>query len=103
MASLPGSDALMRAMHAADAKREFRQILDAAERGEETVVLRRGKPVAVIAPLQKERSRNLPEPRRPGGLLSIVGLFDTWDTMEQDMAEVVAERQDSGDRPQGRG
>ena len=90
----------MRAMPVVNAKGDFRQVLDAAERGEETVILRRGKPVAVIMPVPEDRSRSpLPVARRSGGLLSILGLFDTWDTIEQDIADVVAARQQTTDRP----
>ena len=83
----------------ADVKRDFRQVLDAAERGEETVVLRRGKPVAVVTPIKKRGSGALPEPLRPGGLLSIIGLFDSWETMEEDLAAVIEARARTRDRP----
>lgn len=86
-------------MPVAAIKRDFRQVLDAAERGEETVVLRRGKPVAVVAPVPMQDSGVLPEPLRPGGLLSILGLFDTWETMEEDIAAVIHARAETQDRP----
>jgi prevent-host-death family protein len=86
-------------MPVADIKRDFRHVLDAAERGEETVVLRRGKPVAVVAPVPMRDSGALPEPLRPGGLLSILGLFDTWETMEEDIAAVIDARAETQDRP----
>jgi antitoxin (DNA-binding transcriptional repressor) of toxin-antitoxin stability system len=87
-------------MQVAEVKRDFRAVLDAAERGESTVVLRYGKPVAIIKPLEDEVQRpDLPKPKEPGGLLSLLGLFDDWETMEEDMAEVVAMRQQEWGRP----
>ncbi|MBI3977269.1 MAG: type II toxin-antitoxin system prevent-host-death family antitoxin [Chloroflexi bacterium] len=87
-------------MQVADLKREFSQVLDAAERGEPTIVLRHGKPVAVVAPLAEGGERiTLPAARRPGGLLAVVGLFSDWETMEDDIAEIVAARQQAIDRP----
>lgn len=87
-------------MQVAEVKREFRSVLDAAQRGESTLVLRYGKPVALISPVVDQIERpNLPKPMEPGGLLSLVGLFDDWDTMEEDMAEVVAMRQQEWGRP----
>ncbi len=86
-------------MPVADLKRDFSSVLDAAERGEQTVVLRHGKPVAVLGPVDAPANRLLPKPKRPGGLLAVVGLFEDWETMDQDMAEIVASRQDAIDRP----
>jgi prevent-host-death family protein len=92
----------MKALPVAELKRTFSDVLDAAERGEQTLVLRHGKPVAVISPVTNSahaRRGPLPLPREPGGLLSLVGLFDDWDTMEDDIAEIVAARQRAQDRP----
>ena len=79
------------------AKREFRRLLEAAEQGQRTVILKHGRPVAALGPVSGERP-HLPVPRRPGGLLSLLGSFETWDTMESDMAEVIAMRRTSRDR-----
>ncbi len=89
----------MKALPVAQAKRDFSAVLDAAQRGEETVVLRHGKPVAVIAPLDGAGRPSLPKARRPGGLLALAGLFSDWETMEEDMAAVIAARQQTVDRP----
>jgi antitoxin (DNA-binding transcriptional repressor) of toxin-antitoxin stability system len=86
-------------MQVAEVKREFRSVLDAAQRGESTLVLRYGKPVALISPVVETERPDLPKPKEPGGLLSLVGLFDDWETMEEDMAEVVAMRQQEWGRP----
>jgi prevent-host-death family protein len=84
----------------ADVKREFRRVLDAAERGESTVVLRHGRPVAVIAPVPPPDRPPLPRPRRPGGLLALVGTFEAaWPEIEDDLAAVVVARQSAPDRP----
>lgn len=86
------------ALPVAVAKRDFRRLLDAAERGERTVILRHGRPVAALGPIQPERP-DLPVARRPGGLLSLLGKFEDWETMEADLAEIVAARQHAEDRP----
>lgn len=82
----------------AELKRDFRRVLDAAQRGETTVVLRHGRPVAVVAPVRMHEGA-LPAPRRPGGLLAVLGLFEDWPPMEADMAEIVAMRREAVDRP----
>jgi prevent-host-death family protein len=82
----------------AAAKRDFRRLLDEAERGQRTVISRHGKPVAALGPVRPDRT-DLPVARRPGGLLALLGTFAGWDTMDDDMAEVVAARQAATDRP----
>lgn len=93
----------MRELPVAEAKRVFSEVLDAAQRGEQTLVMRHGKPVAVIGPAPNEGEsgarKPLPKPRAPGGLLSLVGIFDDWETFEEDMAEIVASRQFDQGRP----
>ena len=90
----------MRKRGVADVKREFRQVLDAAERGESTVVLRHGRAVAVIAPVPPPDRPPLPRSRQPGGLLALVGAFEgEWPEIEEDLAAVVAAREDAPDRP----
>lgn len=79
-------------------KRDFRRLLDAAERGERTVILRHGRPVAVLGPVRSDRP-NRPIARERGGLLALLGSFADWETMEEDLAEVVAARQTASDRP----
>src|SRR5262245_21909035 len=84
----------------AEVKRDFRSVLDAAEQGEATVVLRHGRPVAVIAPLPPaDRRAPLPRPARPGGLLALVGTFEDWPEIEADLAAIVAQRGQASDRP----
>ena len=89
----------MRTKAVAEVKRDFRRVLDAAEHGESTVVLRRGRPVAVIAPVPSaDRRPPLPRPRKPGGLLALVGTFEEWPEVEEDLAAIVAARQQASDR-----
>lgn len=84
----------------ADVKRDFRRVLDAAELGESTIVLRHGRAVAVVAPIPPaDRPPPLPRPRRPGGLLALVGSLDEWPEVEADLAAIVAARQRRMDRP----
>ena len=79
-------------------KREFRRLLEAAERGRRTVILRHGRPVAELGPVRAERPE-LPLARRPGGLLALLGSFSDWQSMDADVAAVIAERQAAADRP----
>jgi antitoxin (DNA-binding transcriptional repressor) of toxin-antitoxin stability system len=79
-------------------KRDFRRLLEAAERGERTVIMRHGRPVAALGPVSAERP-DLPLPRRQGGLLALLGLLAGWESMDTDMAEVVAAREHAEDRP----
>jgi antitoxin (DNA-binding transcriptional repressor) of toxin-antitoxin stability system len=79
-------------------KRDFRRLLDVAQRGERIVILRHGRPVAMLGPVAAGRP-DLPVARRPGGLLALLGTFADWDSMAADMAEIVAARQDAEDRP----
>jgi prevent-host-death family protein len=88
-----------RVVPVAEVKRDFKRVLDAAERGETTVVTRHGRPVAVIGPPPAGGRPPLPKPKEPGGILSLVGMFDDWETMEEDMAEIVAQRQLEWGRP----
>jgi len=64
----------MRRLPATEVERELRAVLDAAERGEQTVVLRQGKPIAVIAPYTERSSQGswlLPTIRTMAELLDL--------------------------------
>ena len=99
-----------RKMQAAEAKRKFRALLDAAERGDETVIFRHGKPVAIVRPFEpgSERTGASPiavstgpgpaaaefgvrRPTRPGGLLAAVTIMQGWDSMQDDVEAVMRE------------
>lgn len=74
--------------------------LEAAERGEPTIILRDGQPIAMIRPIEERAGRpDLPQPRERGGLLSLAGTFAEWETIVEDMAEIVAMRQQEPGRP----
>ncbi len=79
-------------------KRDFSRLLEAAEHGQRTVISRHGRPVAELGPLRSERPE-LPLPRRPGGLLSLLGALADWEALDADIAEIVAARQSAADRP----
>ena len=79
-------------------KREFSRLLEAAEHGQRTVILRHGRPVAALGPVWSEHPE-LPLPRRPGGLLALLGTLADWETLDADIAEVLAARRSAADRP----
>ncbi len=90
----------MKRLPVAQLKRDFRAVLDAAERGEPTLVLRRGRPVAAILPAQEVAGRPLlAAPRRPGGLLALAGVLQDWETIDQDVAAIIRARAEVPDRP----
>lgn len=82
-------------MSVSDAKRRFSELIDRVARGEQFVVARRGKPaMALVGP-----DRLLePESERPGGVLSLVGLFGDWEGFDDEMTAVVALRSRVRDR-----
>jgi prevent-host-death family protein len=82
----------------AEIKRDLEQVLELVERGEEVVVVRDGQPIAVIAPLTPEHP-SVPGAKKSGGLLSVLGTFEDWPEIEEDMAAIVAARQQAEDRP----
>jgi antitoxin (DNA-binding transcriptional repressor) of toxin-antitoxin stability system len=79
-------------------KREFSRLLEAAEHGQRTVILRHGHPVAALGPVRAERP-DLPLPKRRGGLLTLLGALADWDTLDADIADVLAARTAAADRP----
>jgi prevent-host-death family protein len=79
-------------------KRDFKRLLEAAEHGRRTVILRHGRPVAVLGPVCADHPE-LPAPRLPGGLLALLATFEDWETLDADIREVLAARQSALDRP----
>jgi hypothetical protein len=61
-------------------------------------VTRHGKTVAVIGPPPSDRPP-LPRTEEPGGLLSLAGVLADWETIEEDVARIVGERQLDLGRP----
>jgi len=90
---------MTRQLAVGELKRDFRRVLDAAERGEATVVVRRDRPVARVVPYVGTSAPEHPRAERAGGLLSVTGLLADWDDFESVMADVVAGRQAAADRP----
>ena len=63
-----------------DAKNKLSELVDRAERGEETIITRRGKPVAKLVPMQpvrdKEKARRAVEGIRELAKQMNLGPFD---------------------------
>lgn len=51
----------MESINLKEARRRLSEIIDAAERGEATVITRRGKRVARIVPLEPKRRKKFPD------------------------------------------
>jgi prevent-host-death family protein len=81
----------------AEAKRRFSELADRVGRGESFVIVSRGRPVVALVPSQ----RAVEEEFQPSiGLAAFAGaLANEWDTVEEDMVEIVAARQQVSDRP----
>lgn len=67
-----------------EAKSNFSQLIARAEAGEEIVIARAGRPVAMLTPLPPE-SR---EPRRPGAWAGMVTIHPDFDVLPDDLADV---------------
>ncbi|MGH3906173.1 MAG: type II toxin-antitoxin system Phd/YefM family antitoxin [Pseudonocardiaceae bacterium] len=81
----------------AEAKRRFSELAERVGRGESFVIVSRGRPVVALVPAQRVDDE---EPQRPIGLAAFAGaLAGEWDTVDEDMAEIVAARQQVSDRP----
>jgi prevent-host-death family protein len=81
----------------AEAKRRFSELADRVGRGESFVVVSRGRPVLALVPPQRVADD---EPQPCLGLAAFAGaLADHWDTVDEDMAEIVAARGQVADRP----
>ena len=63
------------------AKAHFSELVQRAEAGEEIVIKRGDKPVAVLS------KYNAPKKRRPGRLRGKVVVHDDFDTLPEDLAE----------------
>lgn len=81
----------------AEAKRRFSELAERVGRGESFVIVSRGRPVVALVPAQRVDDE---QPRPPTGLAAFAGaLADEWDTVDEDMAEIVTARQQVPDRP----
>ena len=80
----------------ADAKRRFAELADRVGNGESFLIVNRGRPVLALVPPQRLGEDEV----RPVGLAAFAGaLAGEWDTVEDDMEEIIAARQDVADRP----
>jgi prevent-host-death family protein len=80
----------------ADAKRRFSELADRVGNGESFLIVNRGRPVLALVPPQRLADDEV----RPVGLAAFAGvLAGAWDTVEEDVAEIVAARQHVVDRP----
>ncbi len=81
----------------ADAKRRFSELANRVGHGESFVVVSRGRPVVALVPPQRIADD---EPHPCIGLAAFAGtLADHWDTVDEDMVEIVAARGQVADRP----
>ena len=87
----------MERISVADAKRRFSKLAERVGRGESFVILSRGRPVVALVPPQRVAE----EESYPAiGLAAFAGaLTGECDTVDEDMAEIVARRQQVSDRP----
>ena len=72
-----------------EAKAQLSALLDRVSRGEEVIIARAGKPVAVLRPYEPDR-----RVRTPGRLRGQIRIADDFDELPPDIAEAmgVAER-----------
>ena len=64
-----------------DAKAHLSALLDRVSRGEEVIIARAGKPVAILEPYHAER-----QVRRPGALRGKIRVADDFDELPPEMA-----------------
>jgi prevent-host-death family protein len=80
----------------ADAKRRFSELADRVGNGESFLIVNRGRPVLALVPPQRLAADEV----RPVGLAAFAGaLAGEWDSVEDDLAEIIAGRQHVADRP----
>jgi prevent-host-death family protein len=80
----------------ADAKRRFSELAERVSQGESFVVLNRGRPVLALVPPQRVDE----DSAVPIGLAAFAGILaGEWDSVDEDMADVVAQRSQALDRP----
>jgi prevent-host-death family protein len=65
----------MKQLNVAEAKAKFSELVDAAARGDGTIIAKSGTPIAMLVPLDKER----PAPIKFGTLKVKIGIADNFD------------------------
>ena len=79
----------------AEAKRRFSELAERVSRGESFVILNRGRPTVALVPPQRARHSD----HRPVGFAAIAGALAEWDTIDEDMTEIIETRKQATDRP----
>ena len=79
----------------AEAKRRFSELAERVSRGESFVILNRGRPTAALVPPQRARHGD----HKPVGFAAVAGALAEWDTIDEDMAEIIEARKQATDRP----
>lgn len=79
----------------AEAKRRFSELAERVSRGESFVILNRGRPTVALVPPQRACHSD----HKPMGFAAIAGALAEWDTIEDDMADVIESRKQATDRP----
>lgn len=86
----------METLSVAEAKRRFSELIDRVQAGERFIIARRGKPaIALVQPHEASDG----EPRRPTGLLSLVGALADVEGFDEEIREIVRRRRYVKDRP----
>lgn len=67
-----------------EAKAHLSALLDRVSRGEEVIIGRAGKPVAILEPYHAEQ-----QPRQPGRLRGRIRIADDFDELPPDMAAAL--------------
>lgn len=65
------------------AKTQLSRLVEQAERGEETIIARAGKPVARLVPY-----RTTSRPRQPGALKGSIRMLPGFDDMDEEIARL---------------
>jgi prevent-host-death family protein len=67
-----------------EAKARLSELIDKARAGQEVIISRAGKPVAVLTAFKKTE-----RPRRPGALRGKIRIEDDFDQLPDDLAEAL--------------
>ena len=79
----------------AEAKRNFRELIDRVGDGERLVIARRGTPVMALVPADEVNSAR---PSRPVGLAAVAGALSDWQDLDDLVDEIYAARDQAVDR-----
>lgn len=82
-------------MGVAEAKRRFSELAERVRHGESFVILNRRRPTLALVPPQQARHSD----HKPVGFAAVAGALTEWDTIDEDMAEVVETRRQAVPRP----